>query len=288
MLSGLDLARAECLSDKPWGTVWRATVELPTGPATVVMKVHALKTHKDWVRSSLHLSRLRRQWRGAARLSRAGFGVAKCHALLRGTRDGQRMDVLVMDATPGRTLLNTIADRDLTPAEARGLALGLGRLVNLLWNQKLHSKDLKPSNLLVGPFPAAAKSPPKITILDSDAVGRTPAHPLLPLVIEPFGLGVLPRRTVLWRVAKAWAWNAWLNGPDEFASGAPHDTTGPAGPRAMETRIARRAWRDIEKLVRAHGDATPLHNPIGVGGRGPAGTIEPDDSDLLARSADPG
>jgi serine/threonine protein kinase len=259
ILADLDLDAAECLSDKPWGTVWRVTAALPTGETELVMKVHALRSPRDRVRSSLHLSRLRRQWRGAARLSRAGFRVAKCRALLRAERDGQRFDVLVMDATPGRTLLDVMASGELTPADARTLAVEVGRLVARLSNERLHSKDLKPSNLLVGP-PAVPGHPPSITILDSDAVGQPPAHPLLPLLLEPTGLGLLPRRTVLWRAVKTWAWHEWLNNADE--TGGEIRVPLEDSPRPIRVEIARRAWRDLGALIRAHGDARPVHNPI--------------------------
>ena len=259
ILEGLDLDAAECLSDKPWGTVWRVTADLPTGPTPLVMKVHVLRSPRDRIRSSLHLSRLRRQWRGAARLSRAGFSVAKCRALLRGERDGQRFDVLVMDATPGKTLLDVLATESLPPARARLLSAEIGRLVSRLTNQRLHSKDLKPSNLLVG-APAAEGHPPLLTILDSDAVGSPPLHAMLPLILEPIGLGVLPRRTVLWRVIKEWAWHEWLNGNDD--SGGEFAGSLEDSPRPIRIEIARRAWRRLETLVRAHGDARPTHNPI--------------------------
>ena len=247
----------QCLSDKPWGTVWRVTADLPDGPADLVMKVHAVRTPRDHVRSRLHLTRLRRQWRGSAKLSRSGFGVAKCRALLRGTRDGTCLDVLVMDAIAGRTLLDVLSGPPLAPADERVLATRVGTLVSDLWDAGLHSKDLKPSNLLCAPCPEG----PRLIILDTDAVGRRPAHPLLPLVLEPTGLGVLPRRSMLFRVAKAWAWNAWLRGPDRFAPGDEPGVGEHGRSRPMESRIARRAWRELEALVAAHGDATPRHDP---------------------------
>ncbi len=260
ILRQVDADHATCLSDKPHGTVWLVQADLPEGPTPLVLKVHAPLSRKDRVRSSLHMGRLRRQWRGAARLSRRGFRVAKCCALLHGTRDGQPLDVLVMHATPGRTLLDVLADGDLTPAQEHRLAEAVGDLANRLWTARLHSKDLKPSNLVVEPACGEDEptAPPVLTIIDTDAVAHMPAHPLLPLVLEPSGLGVLPRRGVLWRALKPWAWHAWLDGPDRFA---PADD--PDGPqRSMETRIARGAWRELERLVREHGDATPRHNPI--------------------------
>ena len=244
---------SSCLSDKPWGSVWRVTADLPEGPTPLVIKVHAARTPRDRVRSNLHLTRLRRQWRGSARLTRAGFPAVRCRALITGTRDGRRLDALVMDALPGRTLLEVLADpTPRTVAQDRALSEALGGLLNGLWYAGLHSKDLKPSNLLV----TNEETAPSLTILDTDAVGHRPAHPLLPLVLEPSGLGLLPRRSVLFRVARAWAWHAWLAGPDRF--GPDPETRH----RRVESRIARRAWREIAELVRAHGDATPEHNPL--------------------------
>jgi len=253
--ASLDLARSTCLSDKPHGTVWKADADLPSGRTTLILKVHSVRRPKDRFRSSLHLGRLRRQWRGAARLSRRGFRAAKCVALLHGVRDGEPLDVLVMEATAGRTLLDTLATSDLPLRDEHRLAESAGRLASWLWNARLHSKDLKPSNLLVGP--PDEEGAPTLTILDTDAVGHLPDHPLLPLVLEPLGLGILPRRAVLWRAVRSWAWHAWLAGPDRFAP-----DPGERADRPMETRIARRAWRELAELVRAHGDARPVHNPI--------------------------
>ncbi len=252
ILNNAEFDADSCLSDKPWGSVWRITADLPTGPTPLIIKVHAARTPRDRIRSNLHLTRLRRQWRGSARLSRAGFPAARCQALITGFREGRRIDALVMDALPGRTLLDVLAAGDLPLAQERLLAKSLGRLLNGLWYAGLHSKDLKPSNLLV----SNEHEHPNLTILDTDAVGHRPAHPLLPLVIEPSGLGVLPRRSALFRVAREWAWNAWLAGPDRFAPG--EERPG----RKMESRIARRAWREVADLVRQHGDATPTHDPI--------------------------
>jgi len=164
-----------------------------------------------------------------------------------------------MDATPGQTLLDVLAADSLPPARARLLSIEVGRLVSRLTSHRLHSKDLKPSNLLVGP-PAGEGHAPPLTILDSDAVGSPPAHALLPLILEPYGLGVLPRRTVLWRVIKEWAWHEWLNGNDD--SGDEFTGSLEDSPRPIRIEIARRAWRELETLVRAHGDARPAHNPI--------------------------
>lgn len=251
---GVDWARAECLSDKPKRTVWRAVLDLPGGPEELVIKVHAHRSAADSLRSVLHLGRLRRQWRGAARLSRRGFRVARGLALLRGRLDNGPCDVLVMESAPGVPLIDLLARDDLPTRTGHAVARQLGELVSLLDGERLHSKDLKPSNLLVDTGGDEAT----ITIIDSDTVGHRPGHPLLPLVLEPLGLGVLPRRTLLARVVKSWAWHEWLNAP--YGDIAERET----GERA-EHDLARRAWAEIEARVRVHGDPTPEHDPLNRG-----------------------
>lgn len=247
---GVDWDAARGLSEKPGRTVWRATLDLPGGPEELVIKLQVHRSIVDSVRSVVHLNRLWRQWRGAARLSRNGFRVARGRALLRGrTAGGRKCDVLVMEVAPGRPLIDLMAGDALPVSTQHEVARRLGELVSLLDGQRLHSKDLKPSNILVD----FDDDGPTLTIIDSDTVGHRPAHPLLPLVLEPVGLGVLPRRALLARVVKAWAFNEWLN--------APYDAIERVTGERVEREIARRAWAELESLVQGHGDPTPRHDP---------------------------
>jgi len=245
-----DWAAAECLSDKPDRALWRVRLPLPAGPETLVVKVHALRSPLEVLRSMLHLGRLRRQWKGAARLSRRGFHAARGKALLRGRHGGAWCDVLVMEAVPGTPLLELIARGDLPIKTQHKIAHELGRLVSTLDAERLHSKDLKPSNIVVDD-----DDPGRLSIIDSDTVGRRPHHPLLPLVLEPLGVGVLPRRALLARVVRSWAWHEWLNAPFAVASDPDPETR-------YEREVARLAWREVARLVERHGDPTPRHDPL--------------------------
>ena len=249
-LRSVDWTRAACLSEKPGRAVWRVTLSLPGGPVELVVKVHTHRTVLDTIRSKLHLGRLGRQWRGAAKLSRSGFHVSRGLALLRGRQNDRRCDVLVMEATRGVPLLELMAKNELSVKAQHQIARQLGELVSLLDGERLHSKDLKPSNILV-----EDTDPPVLTIIDSDTVGHRPDHPLLPLVIEPMGVGVLPRRALLARVIKCWAWNEWLNAPFDIAADKAPDTR-------YERELARDVWRELDRLVNLHGDPTPEHNPL--------------------------
>lgn len=243
----VDWNEAECLSEKPRGAVWRVDLDLPDGPEPVVIKVHAHSSPVKAARSILHGGRLRRHWRGAAKLSRHGFGVAKCRALLRGMTAGRLIDVLVMERVEGRTLIELLADPTLNAAREHALADGLGELISTLDRHRLHSKDLKPSNILV-------TDDDELVIIDSDTVGHRPAHPLLPLALEPLGLGLMPRRALAARVIRSWAWHEWLNGPT--------DRPELAGVSEQERIIARLGWKDLERLIARHGDPRPVHNPL--------------------------
>lgn len=248
--AGADWSTARCLSEKPHRVVWSVTLDLPSGPETLVIKVHEHRSTLDALRSALHFGRLRRQWHGAARLSRRGFRVARGKALLRGCRDGRWCDVLVMEAVPGTPLIALLARGDLPLKAEHEIAKNLGQLVSLLDAERLHSKDLKPSNIMVDD-----DDPSLLTIIDSDTVGHRPPHPLLPLLIEPLGVGVLPRRALLARVVKSWAWHEWLNAPFEVAAD-------PKPEVRYERELARHAWRELALLVRRHGDPTPRHDPL--------------------------
>lgn len=251
----VDWSSAERLSDKPGRSVWRVTLDLPGGAREIVVKVHTHRSVLDSVRSLFHLGRLRRQWRGAARLSRRGYRVARGLALLSGRGGGRGLDVLVMESVPGTSLLGVMARGGLSVREEHLLAGTLGGLVSLLDEERLHSKDLKPSNIIVDPV-----DPSLLTLIDSDTVGHRPAHPLLPLVIEAFGVGVLPRKALLARVVKSWAWREWLNRPFEIELDPD---------QRYERELARRAWKEIDELVARHGEAKPLHDPLGAWGPSP-------------------
>lgn len=251
--AGVDWSSARCLSEKPGRAVWRVVLDLPGGPEELVVKVCMHRSIVDSARSVAHLGRLQRQWRGAARLSRKGFGVARGLALLRGRAGGRSCDVLVMASAPGVPLIDLMASPgSLGVRTEHEIARLLGELVSLLDGERLHSKDLKPSNILVDLN--TEDGVPALTIIDSDTVGHRPDHPLLPLVLEPMGVGVLPRRSLLARAVKSWAWHEWLN--------APYDTLEREIGGRPEHELARRAWAELEVLVEGHGDPTPRHDPL--------------------------
>ncbi len=250
--AGVDWASARCLSEKPGRAVWRVVLGLPGGPEELVVKVCAHRSFVDTARSVAHLGRLQRQWRGAARLSRKGFGVARGLALLRGRTGGRSCDVLVMASAPGVPLIDLMASGSCPVRTEHEIARRLGELVSLLDGERLHSKDLKPSNILVDLD--TEDGAVALTIIDSDTVGHRPAHPLLPLALEPVGVGVLPRRSLLAEVIKSWAWHEWLN--------APYDTLEREIGGRPEHELARRAWAELEALVEGHGDPTPRHDPL--------------------------
>jgi hypothetical protein len=228
-------------------TVWLAALTLPGRAATVVLKVDPLPNWWEVFRSWLGLTRAHRQWRGARLLQSRGFHAAGGLALLRGTTGGTIAELLVLEALPGKTVLQHLADDDLSVGQQHALARALGRHAAKLLRAGLINRDAKPSNLVV----SWHGDTPAIAVVDTVAVrkllmprsGRTESplsRMLRDFLLEPLGTGPPPRRTLMRRTLRATT-----------------DTTGRAWKKHRDAH-----WNRVAALIAAHGDPTPRDQPL--------------------------
>lgn len=146
-----------------------------------------------------------------------------------------------MEALPGKSILQHLADRDLTTRQEHAVAAAIGSDIALLARHVLQNRDHKPSNLIL-----TNPAKPAIAIIDCVAIRRgiRADRMLASLVIEPSGVGLRPRRALMMRVIRECARNA----PDILEGG--------------HRRWVRELWRRVAAIVQAHGDPTPRVNPL--------------------------
>jgi hypothetical protein len=226
-----------------------------------------LRTLEARIKSTAHASRAWRHWEGTQRLAKVNVGTAACYAIAR-SRDastGTQIEWLVTERVPGKTLLQHMADRDLTVRQEHALADAVGHTVGTLAAKGLFNRDGKPSNWIVRQPLTSTHA--KVVIIDTVAVRRTlPGLPsmrgwiwmLSALLIEPTGCGCPPRLSLRARALKS------------FVDTCPvmHNAN-PAARKAMR----RKLWRSVSKAIETHGDPTPKVNPLA--GPTPSGPPEP-------------
>lgn len=254
---GIDGARlAAALSRGAWlpsahtlkaeGNSWvkRATID----GIDAVVKCRPLERPADALKAALGFGRADRHWLGAALLVAKSIPTAR--PLLIGhartppsrTSRGTLCELLVLEALPGRTLLEWLAleaSAEVDPRLASRLAGAAGALVRTLATAGLMNRDHKPSNQIVTDAETGI-----IAVIDCVAIRRTYAgleRMLAQLWIEPAGCGVPARATLAVRALR-----------------------GAAGPTA--SRAERRAlWSAAAEIVRQHGDPRPRSNPLKPG-----------------------
>ncbi len=236
------------------GSVWRVPLDFGvrctrTNLRLAVLKVEVLESRWAVARSLLRLTKAHRQWRGAERLEKNGLRAARGVAILRGQTRTGAVEVLVLEALPGRTLLECLADTEIGVCQQHRLARAVGRHIASLCLAGIVNRDTKPSNLLVD-WSEAGK--PSITVLDTVAISRQPGaasrvgtetglvRMARDLMLEPAGCKHPVRRTLAMRALQACfdrlhpdkgkgSWLAWRN----------------------------RRWREVVAMIEAHGDPTP-------------------------------
>lgn len=240
-------------------TVWRATLTL--GPRSheqryeVVLKVEPLGSVRKKVQALLRRTRAFRQWRGTELLRRAHVMHAPCHAIVRARSPAGTCEVLAMSAVRGPSLLELLRD-GVPPGRVNDLAHVLAMLFDRLEGAGITNPDAKPSNLIVT---GVDTDEPGVVTVDADAVrkGRPAAHPLLPLVLEPMGTGLLPPPLVRARVLRAWV-------RERLLTALARRERRPPTPEE-ERRLFHEHWRRLETEAAAHGDPTPKHDPLARG-----------------------
>lgn len=217
----------------------------------LVLKTSRVGGVKGLLQALASSTRAHRQWSGSEWLRSVGVTAPRCVAIVRGTRDGTPVETLVTEYVPGHTLLWLIArgviKEDPDSPASRAIAYAVGRDMAQIVKSGRFNRDHKPSNLVVtnaGP-PVA-----KITTVDAVAIQSLKpedrvdgmARMVAALIIEPKGIGHPIPPPMLRRIVDALA----------------HEMVGPANADSWTGDMIMRA----ERLVAAHGDATPQHDPL--------------------------
>lgn len=218
----------------------------------VVVKVRELAGLKERVKQWTGSTRGLRHWRGADLLKTLGVATARPLALAieRGALGAREW--LVLELLPGKTLLQHIADRDLTVKQEHEAARRVGRQVSQLSKGGHFNRDHKPSNIILMPGPDGL-SPAIIDCVGLRRGSDQSQRMLHGLAVEPMGLGILPRRTLLARVIQA-----VVN--EDFED---FDLPESAAAIRVAKAAARHAYRDlVVQSLKDHGDPTPRTNPL--------------------------
>lgn len=230
------------LKDHAAGTVWRGELLR----RSCVLKCLRLGTPRRWAQSRFHVSPAWRHWEQARWLRAHGFSTAETWAIVRGVRDGEEVECLVMQFLPGGSVLEHMAMPDLPAHHQHRVAEAVARLACRLVQEGRFNRDAKPSNLIVT---SLHETGAHLAVVDCADLRRCPrddegavVRMLASAVIEPLGVGCLSGRGVLMRAVRTAA-----------------ETLDPGDRRAC----VRRLWRGIEAAVAAHGDPTPEVNPLG-------------------------
>jgi tRNA A-37 threonylcarbamoyl transferase component Bud32 len=214
----------------------------------VVVKSWQVRGPLSRLKALVRHSRADRHWRGAGWLTAQGIPTAPVLVL---ASAGNRQ-ILVMEALPGKTVLQHLADRDLMPRQEHAVAAALGRQIAALMARGRSNHDPKPSNQIVTGVSGEIAT---VALIDCVAVrpivwfdSEEPIPMLAKLLIEAIGCGVPPRRALRMRALRAY-WDAL--GHLRPASATPF------------TRAARNhAWMEVAAFITNHGDPTPLVPPL--------------------------
>lgn len=217
----------------------------------LVLKTCRVGGVKGFLQGLANSGRAHRQWSGSEWLRSVAVAAPRCVAIIRGTRDGARVETLVTEYVPGHTLLWQIArgiiKEDPESPASRAIAYAVGRDIAQIIKSGRFNRDHKPSNLVV-----THAGPPVAKITTVDAVAIQPlkaedradgtARMIASLITEPKGIGSPLPPALLRRIVDALA----------------HEMVEAANTETWTSDMIVRA----ERLVAAHGDATPEHDPL--------------------------
>lgn len=258
------VAAAENLITQHLGVADWCVIKRDRGALVGAGRWRSLEVIVKWWSSASPLARLRAglgmgkaeaHAAGAGLLLRAGIPTAKVLSITNHVSPA-RGQVLIMERLPGKSLLQHLADRDLTVRQEHAVARAAGALIDALSNAHLNNRDGKPSNIIVT---QVSDERATLAFIDTAGVRRmrffpSPGNVMRKnLAVEAIGCGVLPRRALLMRVI---CWSGPHPSPDEVEEfGFEHARS--------EWVMGRRAdWEAIAQFIRDHGDPRPKVNPL--------------------------
>lgn len=203
----------------------------------VIVKRWAARSLLDRLKMAARCGRADRHARGAARLRACGVPTAAVLAQQTVTEQGRCVQVLVIEHLTGKTVLQHLADGDLSPRQQHAIARRVALDMAALLRQGFYNRDHKPSNLIVTDVAA-----PTVAVIDTVAIRRCgdvgAIRMLASLFIEPLGCGHPPRRALAFRVVRTLA---------DQGLGTPY----------------QQLWMYTANVIRNHGDPTPRIDPLG-------------------------
>jgi len=242
-LAAFDPSQAQVLKQDSAAAVYRATLL----GRDVILKSWDLVTPGDRLKAAIRAGRADRHWRGAAWLLAHGLDTARPYAILADRRPGARRRWLIMEALPGKTVLQHLADRDLTVKQEHALTRKVGELISRTYSAGRFNRDCKPSNLIAT---SVDPSNPRIAVIDCVAIRRIILDDdsklermLASLYIEPLGCGCPPRKSLIYAALRS----RW---PADYADRP-----------AMKIGL-RDIWDTAADHTNDHGDPRPRINPL--------------------------
>ncbi len=246
---------AASLKEEGGAWVRRGVVRLPDGPREVVVKCRPIERPIERIKCLFRQGRGDRHWRGAAWLERHGVRTAHPIVLARATIDGRVCELLVMEALAGKSVLQHLADGDLTVRQEHTVARELGRVIARLATHARCNRDHKPSNLIVT---RVSYTDAEVALVDTVAIvhdlyidAEAQEKMLAALVIEAIGTGHEPRQSLKCRVIQELILHI-------------ADATSPrmrVDRKKLHDSIAE-LWLDVSDRVRRHGNPTPRVDPL--------------------------
>lgn len=221
----------------------------------IVVKCRPIGSLRRRVASVLGLGHAHRQWRGAQRVRDAGVETGTPLAMARADIDDVPCELLALEYVEGPTLLEVMSQVTSNASDApsvrqqHAIARAAAESVKKLLAARRANRDHKPSNLVVV---GGASAEPKIAVIDCVAIKRfgwfgideyEGEEMLASLMIEAIGCGCRPRGALWMRALRAAA-------RDDCNS------------RAERRANIRALFQDVVDLIGAHGDPTPLTNPL--------------------------
>lgn len=221
----------------------------------VIVKAREMRGLKDRLKLWTGKTRGHRHWNGAAWLMSHGLATARPYVLATENRDGVSREWLVLELLPGKTLLQHIADRDLSVKQEHEVARTLARQIAALTGMGRFNRDHKPSNLIL--MSDSDKFAPSIIDCVAIRPGKDGTVRMLhALAVEPLGLAILPRRALLARVVHA------------LVEAEHAGVTASLTARRLARWASRRAyWGIVSNSLHEHGDARPQTNPLSSSSR---------------------